>query len=188
VSEILEREINLQINPLNIEADEILNYMNIKRRGYYEMETITEGVLVAIRKIIQASDMHSNSIRRSAGLTSPQLLLLRAIWSHPDTSIGKLSKKISLSQSTVTIILDHLEAEGLAVRYRSDIDRRKVHARLTEKGLLTLEAAPLPLQVHFIEQFENLMEHEQSSLLSSLQKIAAMMDEPNPKEEQTSLE
>lgn len=142
------------------------------------MERVTEGILAAIRKIIQASDLHSNSIRRSAGLTSPQLLLLRAIMNHPEVSIGTLSKEICLSQSTVTIILDHLEQEGLAIRIRSDVDRRRVHARLTEKGMRTLEDAPSPLQVHFIEQFENLEEYEQSSLLSSLQQIAAMMDTP----------
>ncbi len=155
-----------------------MNNLMIKQQGLYEMERITEGVLVAIRKIIQASDMHSNSIRRSAGLTSPQLMLLRAILTNPDSSIGALSRKICLSQSTVTIILDHLEIEGLAVRSRSSVDRRRVHASLTEKGKQTLAAAPSPLQVHFIEQFENLEEYEQSALLSSLQQIAAMMDEP----------
>jgi len=162
-----------------IKVDVVLNNLSIQQRGSYEMENITEGVLVAIRRIIQASDMHSNSIRRSAGLTSPQLLLLRAIWGHPETSIGDLSKKICLSQSTVTIILDHLEAEGLAVRSRSDVDRRRVHVSLTEKGRQTLEDAPSPLQVHFIEQFENLQEYEQSALLSSLQQIASMMDKPS---------
>ena len=159
-----------------------MNNMMIQQQGFYEMERITEGVLVAIRKIIQASDMHSNSIRRTAGLTSPQLLLMRAIWNYPETPIGKLSKKICLSQSTVTIILDHLEAEGLAIRTRSSVDRRRVYAELTEKGLQTLQVAPSPLQVHFIEQFENLAEYEQSSLLSSLQQIAAMMDEPGSRD------
>lgn len=144
------------------------------------MEATTEGVFAAIRKIIQASDLHSNSIRRTTGLTSPQLVLLRAIRNHPDMTIGELSRLISLSQSTVTIILDHLEEEELATRYRSEVDRRKVHARLTSKGQLALELAPAPLQPHFIEEFENLLKHEQSALLASLQKIAAMMDESRP--------
>ncbi len=141
------------------------------------MDITTEGIFVAIRRIIQASDLHSNFIRRSTGLTSPQLVLLNAIKNNPGLTIGKLSKLISLSQSTVTIILDHLEQEELAERYRSEVDRRKVHARVTRKGLIALELAPAPLQPYFIEQFENLVEHEQSALLASLQKIASMMDE-----------
>lgn len=149
-----------------------------------QMERLTEGVLGAIRRIIQASDLHSSSIRRSAGITAPQLALLRAISSNPDATVGELSKIICLSQSTVTIVLDRLEEEELAQRYRSDTDRRKVYAELTEKGALTLEVAPTPLQGHFIEQFESLMDHERTALLSSLQQIAAMMDKPRKQGQQ----
>lgn len=149
-----------------------------------QMERLTEGVLGAIRRIIQASDLHSSSIRRSAGITAPQLALLRAIANNPDATVGELSKIICLSQSTVTIVLDRLEEDELARRYRSDTDRRKVYAELTEKGALTLEVAPTPLQGHFIEQFESLMDHERTALLSSLQQIAAMMDKPRKRGQQ----
>jgi len=149
-----------------------------------QMERLTEGVLAAIRRIIQASDLHSSSIRRTAGITAPQLALLRAIFAHPDTTVGELSRIICLSQSTVTIILDRLEEEGLAVRQRSEKDRRKVYAKLTEKGALTLEAAPTPLHSDFIEQFESLTDHERTALLSSLQQIAAMMDKPRQEAKQ----
>jgi len=155
-----------------------VNHMVMHTNECLDMESITEGMLLAIRRIIQASDLHSNSIKRSSGLTSPQLLLLRAIASHPEASIGQLSNKICLSQSTVTIIMDHLEKQGLAIRERCKLDRRKVYARLTETGQLALEVAPLPLQVHFIERFEGLLEHERSALLSALQQVASMMDEP----------
>lgn len=149
-----------------------------------QMGKLTEGVLAAIRRIIQASDLHSSSIRRTAGITAPQLALLRAIFAHPNATVGELSRIICLSQSTVTIVLDRLEEEGLALRQRSETDRRKVYARLTEKGALTLEVAPTPLHGHFIEQFEGLMDHERTALLSSLQQIAAMMDKPRHKDDQ----
>ena len=147
------------------------------------MQSLTEGVLIAVRKIIRASDIHSNQIRRSAGLTSPQLLLLRAIREYPSESVGKLSERICLSQATVTIILDRLEADGLAMRYRSDMDKRKVHARLTDKGRLALEMAPSPLQAHFVEAFEHLKPYEQTAILSALQRVAEMMETPLAKSE-----
>ncbi len=142
------------------------------------MEAITDAVLVAIRKIIRASDLHSNHMRRNSGLTSPQLLLLRAMNDNPDASVGQLSEQICLSQATVTTVLDRLEIEGLAVRERSATDRRKVHARLTEKGRDALLQAPSPLQLHFVEQFENLKPYERSAILSSLQHVADMMQPP----------
>jgi DNA-binding MarR family transcriptional regulator len=47
---------------------------------------------------------------------------------------------------------------------------------LTEAGKQLLDQAPQPLQEHFIEKFSALEEWEQSLLLSSMQRIAAMMD------------
>ena len=147
------------------------------------MDSITEAVLLAVRKIIRASDVHSNHIRRSSGLTSPQLLLLRAIRDYSSDSVGQLSERICLSQATVTIILDRLESEGLALRYRSDLDKRKVHASLTDKGRQALEEAPSPLQTHFVEQFSELKPYEQTAMLSALQRVADMMQAPLPKVE-----
>jgi len=139
------------------------------------MENTTEAVLASVRKIIRASDLYSSQMRRTAGLTSPQLLLLRAIRDYPAATLGELAEKISLSQATATTILNRLETMGLAMRYRSEVDRRKSHVVLTEKGKGILERAPLPMQAQFIEQFETLKTFEQTAILSSLQQVAEMM-------------
>ena len=139
------------------------------------MENTTEAVLASVRKIIRASDLYSSQMRRTAGLTSPQLLLLRAIRDYPAATLGELAGKISLSQATATTILNRLETMDLAKRYRSEVDRRKSHVVLTEKGKGTLESAPLPMQAKFIEQFETLKTFEQTAILSSLQQVAEMM-------------
>jgi len=143
------------------------------------MENTTEAVLASVRKIIRASDLYSSQMRRTAGLTSPQLLLLRAIRDYPAATIGELAEKISLSQATATTILNRLETMGLAKRYRSEVDRRKSHVLLTEKGKGILESAPLPMQAKFIEQFETLKTFEQTAILSSLQQVAEMMQSPS---------
>jgi DNA-binding MarR family transcriptional regulator len=140
------------------------------------MESLTEAVLVSIRKIIRNSDLHSHKLRRDSGLTSPQLMLLTEIAKNPDATIGELAELICLSQATATTVLDRLEKDGLADRYRSDVDKRKVHARLTEKGVIALKQAPKPLHSHFIEQFENLKPHERSSILAALQHVGDMME------------
>ena len=142
------------------------------------MESLTEAVLVSIRKIIRHSDLHSHQLRRDSGLTSPQLMLLTEIAKNPQATIGELAELICLSQATATTVLDRLEKDGLAVRYRSEADKRKVHARLTEKGVTALKEAPKPLHSHFIEQFENLKPHERSSILAALQHVGDMMESP----------
>jgi len=135
-----------------------------------------EQVLIALRRVIRATDLHSKYLAKTTGLTAPQILLLQAIRSIGQATIGELANKISLSQATVTTILDRLEKRHLVTRKRSDKDKRKVHAYLTEEAIEILINAPLPLQNQFTEQFSGLKEWEKSMIISSLQRVAEMMD------------
>ena len=135
-----------------------------------------DAVLIALRKVIRATDLHSKYLAKNTGLTTAQLLILQSIQNMGEVSIGEISKKISLSQATVTSILDRLVDKGLVYRERSTEDKRKVHAYLTEDALALIKDAPAPLQEQFTKQFEALNEWEQSMMISSLQRIAQMMD------------
>ncbi|MDX5299614.1 MAG: MarR family transcriptional regulator, partial [Gammaproteobacteria bacterium] len=77
---------------------------------------------------------------------------------------------------TVTTIIDRLELRGLIVRERSQADKRKVHALLTEAGNELLDRAPRPLQDAFIQRFQALEDWEQNMIIASLQRVAQMMD------------
>lgn len=135
-----------------------------------------EEVLVALRRVIRATDLHSKHLAKTTGLTTPQILLLQTIRDKGEITIGELANEMSLSQATVTSILDRLEKRELVYRKRSNADKRKVHAHLTEQAVETLKDAPIPLQEHFAQQFGNLQEWEQTMIISSLQRIAQMMN------------
>jgi len=137
---------------------------------------IIEQVLVAIRRVIRATDLHSKKITRNAGLTSSQLVLLKSIEAQGDTTAGEIAQRISLSQATVTTILDRLQSKGLVLRERDSADKRRVYVHLTAEGRNTLANAPQPLQETFIRQFEQLESWEQTMILASLQRVAQMMD------------
>lgn len=141
------------------------------------METHDE-VLVAIRQIIRATDLHSKKLSKNFGLTSPQLLLMRTIQSDENVTIRRLSEKTNMSQATATTILDRLESRGLVVRIRNQQDKRKVHALLTDSGHKMLAEAPGMVQHGFLEKFQALQPWEQSLILSSLQRVSAMMNAP----------
>lgn len=133
-------------------------------------------VLVALRRLIRATDLHSKHLVKIAGLTASQVLILQAIERHQQATPSQLAKEISLSQATVTSIVDRLAERGLITRERSQQDRRRVYLRLTEQGLTVLEQAPAPLQENFIRQFRQLESWEQMGIISALQRVAAMMD------------
>jgi DNA-binding MarR family transcriptional regulator len=133
-------------------------------------------VLVALRRIMRATDLYSKQLSKTAGLTSPQLLILAAVRDLGDVTIGTVARQVRLSQATVTTILDRLERRGLVYRERSTVDKRKVHAHLTELGETVLADAPTPLQQSFIERFQALDDWEQSMIMAALQRVADMMD------------
>lgn len=135
-----------------------------------------QDVLIELRRIIRATDLQSKRVVKSCGLTIPQVMVLRAIRSLGDVTVKRISDDVSLSQATVTTILNRLEDRQLVERVRSNNDRRIVNARLTEKGLHVLETVPPLLHESFIQRFENLAGVEQSDILSALQQVATMMD------------
>ncbi len=140
-----------------------------------DLNSINE-VLVALRRVIRATDLHSKHLAKTTGLTAPQILLLQTIRDKGEVTIGELANKMSLSQATVTTILDRLEKRSLVFRERSTQDKRKVHAYLTDEGFEMLKGAPMPLQEQFARQFSDLHEWEQTMIISSLQRVAQMMD------------
>lgn len=133
-------------------------------------------VLIALRRIIRATDMYSRHLSKVAGLTAPQLLVMQSIANRGEMTMGDIADEVSLSQATITTILDRLEKRELIQRTRGSTDKRRVYASLTEAGAILLEKAPTPLQEEFIERFAELNDWEQSLILSSLQRVAAMMN------------
>jgi DNA-binding MarR family transcriptional regulator len=132
-------------------------------------------VIIALRRVIRAVDLHSRTLVESHGLTGPQALILKALQGGR-LSAGELATHVSLSHGTVTDILNRLEQKGLIKRLRDTQDRRRVLVVATDAGLALLEQSPPLLQERFAQRFSNLQDWEQTQLLASLQRIAAMMD------------
>jgi DNA-binding MarR family transcriptional regulator len=119
--------------------------------------------------------LHSKQLEKSFGLTGPQLVVMRTISAHRDITVGGVARQVSLSQATVTNIIDRLETRGLVQRVRSSQDKRKVTVSITESGQELLDKKPTFLQEKFIREFVQLQQWEQLQILSSLQRVATMM-------------
>jgi DNA-binding MarR family transcriptional regulator len=135
-----------------------------------------EQVLISLRQIIRATDIYSRKLSKEVGLTAPQLLILQAIRGLGAVSISKLSEEVSLSQATVTNIIDRLESRGIVARHRSTEDKRVVHATLTEEGKSKVSEAPTPIQNTFSKRYAELEEWEKSMIVAAMQRVAAMMN------------
>lgn len=139
-------------------------------------QDLSDSVMSTLRQIIRAIDLQSKQLTKKYGLTGPQLIILKEIYRSPHSPISEIAKNVSLSQATVTSILDRLCQQGFSLRQRSEKDKRKVNITLTDKALEVLSRKPSVLQDDFTRQFEKLEDWEKNMLLSSLQRLANMMD------------
>jgi DNA-binding MarR family transcriptional regulator len=132
-------------------------------------------MLVSLRKITQAITLHSRDLSRRYGLTGPQLIILSEIANNETLSVTELARYISLSQATVTDILNRLEKRGLIERTRDSVDRRRVLIRITDQCRQILSQTPPPLQETFVERYSALSEWEQLMILSAFKRVVDLM-------------
>ncbi len=139
-------------------------------------DILEDDILAAIRRIVRAVDLRSRALIRGHRISGPQLVTLRALSRMGPVSVSALARAVSLSQPTVTGILNRLERAGLVRRERSERDRRNVLCTITPQGGSVLRDAPSLLQDRFRHELSRLEEWERSQMLATLQRIAFLMD------------
>lgn len=128
-----------------------------------------------VRKVMRAIEIHSSRLGTLYGLTTPQLILLKNLSKNGPMKPGKLAREVSLSHATVTGIVKRLETKGLVVRQKDSLDGRSFQVSITDKGNGLLKSMPPMLQDDFVRKLIALEDWEKTLILSSLQRVTAMM-------------
>ncbi len=145
-------------------------------------DEVAQEVLRSIRQIVRSISLHSKTLQRDVGLTVPQFLCLRALYDleraerDEEITVADLSERVHLSPATVSRIIDRLVAGGLVLRERGTMDRRRVALSLTAAGMERVQTLPSPLQETFIRGLSELPRSEQLQMLTSLRRVAALMN------------
>jgi len=160
-------------------ADSAISASADRRRGHQGSEPLLsheDQIVAAIRQIIRAVDLQSRRLVSDHGMTGPQLAVLQETARTGPTSPSALARSVHLSQATVTGILQRLERQGLIERTPSTADRRSVLVEISSAGHALLEASPSLLQDRFRDGLSALQEWERLQILSTLQRVASLMD------------
>ena len=130
----------------------------------------TDASLIAIRRILRATELYARDLAQSARLTPSQLRVLQIVAGKPDESSTpkELAVQMGLSQATITTLVDKLVARGMVTRVRSETDRRQTNVVITEAGHATIDNAPDALQQKYVRAFMALEDWEQAQLVASL--------------------
>ena len=136
----------------------------------------TDDSLIALRRILRATDLYARDLAHSAGLTPAQLRVLQIVAEKGSATPKELSKQMGVSQATITALVDKLVSREQVQRIQSETDRRQTNVTLTQSGHATLANAPDALQQRFVREFEGLEDWEQSMLVAALERVATMLD------------
>ncbi len=135
-------------------------------------------LLRAVRRVMQAFDLHSRQLASSSQITLPQLLCLMAVVAEEGMTSRRIAGEIFASASTLVGVLDRLESKQLIDRVRDPRDRRQIHIVPTEAGRRLVAAAPSPFGEPFDRAFAALSETRQRKLVEGLELMADLMAGP----------
>src|ERR1700691_1902775 len=147
----------------------------------------------ALHKLAQEVDQHLSIIRQRlrepletefarGGLTGPQRMVMQALVQSEGLSLKQLSAQVSLAHSTVSGIVDRLQARGMVVRSRDEADGRAtvippsapVHDFLANR-MPELAISPLT------EALRGASNSEQPTVLRGLRKLRALIEQSRTK-------
>ncbi len=141
-----------------------------------DMTGLEEGILTSIRRIVRAIELYSHSLVSQVGLTSPQLSVLKSVARLSPATPTAIARQLSLSQPTVSGILERLQGKNLVQRAATNGDKRMHSYALTEQAQIQMATSPPLLQESFLQRLSHLQDWERSMLLSALQRVANLMD------------
>lgn len=138
----------------------------------------TDDSLIALRRILRATELFERRLAAASGLTPAQLRVLQLLAQGPAAGMTPtgMAERMGVSQATVTALVDRLVARELVARHRSQTDRRQSHIVISDAGRAAIGAAPDALQQRFVASFEGLQDWEQAMLVAALERVAAMLD------------
>jgi len=133
-------------------------------------------IMQSLRRIFKAIQHYSEQVLKKFGVTGPQLWALRVIDWEGQLSMGELSERMYLHISTVSGVVDRLEAKGYVERTRERTDRRVVKISLTKAGKRVVQRAPEAAQGKLLHGLESLSRREVRGIHSTLNKVVRLME------------
>lgn len=141
-----------------------------------DSNTRMDDSLIALRRILRATELYARDLAHAVGLTPAQLRVLQIVDERDSVTPKALSTQMGVSQATVSALVDKLVAQGLVERVPSNQDRRQINVTVTVDGRARMERAPDALQQRYARAFLGLAEWEQAQLVATLERVADMLD------------
>ena len=124
-----------------------------------------------IKDIFVLLDFSDRYILEEFNLTSSQYRVLTLLCQENSQRLATLSDRMLVARSTITRIIDQMEAANLVERIIDPGDRRAQHVNLTPQGLDLLKRSTVAHQTALEERFAQLDQTEKLAFTLSLEKL-----------------
>jgi DNA-binding MarR family transcriptional regulator len=163
--------------------------MSSKRRVRGQTATSADELI----KLAQEVDQHLSFIRQRlrepletefarGGLTGPQRMVMQALVQSEGLSLKQLSRQVSLAHSTVSGIVDRLQARGMVVRQKDESDgRATVIAPSSEVRDFLANRMPELAMSPLTEALGDATDSEKATVLRGLKKLRALVERTRPR-------
>ena len=142
------------------------------------MQKASDGqvALNAIRHIVRALRESAAVAERKTGITGSQLFVLKILAEAGVMSVNELAAETFTHQSTVSVVVRKLVAQGLVRKAASARDQRRVELTATPKGRALLERSPSSAQGRLIAAVRALPPAERRQLAATLVRLASAVE------------
>ena len=139
-------------------------------------EFVIKDIVESIRRLARAEYLDSQKMSKEYGLTGPQSLVLRLLTKKGALSSADLSRRMYVTPSNMTGIIDRLEKKGLVERIRKQGDRRVALITLTPSGQELGITIPDPIEKKIVNQLADLEPEQLQILAMAMNKILNLID------------
>jgi MarR family transcriptional regulator, organic hydroperoxide resistance regulator len=103
-------------------------------------------VLQQFRLIYGSMRQYFRLLEERCGMPGSQMWVLQEVRVSPEIGINELAGRMGVHQSTCSLLVDKLVAQGFVSKSRQSADLRRVGLSLTESGRSALAALPGPAE------------------------------------------
>lgn len=134
-------------------------------------------ILIGLHRNINDIDKKTLKIASEHGLTLSQFMVLEALYSKGDMTVGEVREKILSSVGTISVIVNNLVKMNYIERLPDEKDRRVCILRLTKDGSDVIRKVVPKNEAMIVNSMKVLTSEEKEKLSYLLKKMGGRLDD-----------
>ena len=132
-------------------------------------------ILIGLHRNVNALDKKTSKIAAEYNLTFSQFMVLEALYSKGDMTVGEVRDRILSSIGTIPLIVNNLVKMNYVERLSDEKDRRVCILHLTEEGYDIISKIAPKNEEMIVENMAILDDKEKEELLYLLKKLGGKL-------------